>query len=388
MKKKIFKTLKWLVISLVAILSLFLSWFYIRYGGSGKPFPNMATQPRWRADSLQIVATLPEPPGNIAVSKEGRIFCTYHAESRPDVKVWELVDGKTIPFPNLQWQSSANGKVYLDAIFNIRIDAQNRLWTLDHGQNGFKTPRLLCFDINTRNLITQIDIPADAAGIGSYIQDMQIDTACSKIYIADLSALGKSPAIVIVDIATKQCRRVLENHPSVLPEGKFSVVNKGREMKPAGPLYFFHPAIDPIALDRKNEYLYYGPMSGSQLYRVKIADLNNTALSSAELATKPEAWARRGQCDGITMDNEDNIYLTDIENGGISVIDANKQYFTLVKHPAMRWPDGMSFGPDGYIYVADSDIPDIMMKSKTHIRKKAPYYIWRFKELITAKAGQ
>ncbi|TAE56576.1 MAG: hypothetical protein EAZ89_04570 [Bacteroidetes bacterium] len=383
-----FRILRWFGMGIALFLILFLLWFYLRYGGTGGAFTDVSTPARWPSDSLIRVATLPEAPGNIAVSKEGRIFATYHAEGRPAIKVWELVDGKPQAFPDERWQSEANGPVFLDAIFNVRIDAQNRLWTLDHGQNGFKTPRLLCFNIDTRQLVHQIDLPKDICGPGSYIQDMQIDTACEKIYIADLSAFGQTPALVIVDIASKTCRRVLEKHISVMPEGAYKVVNKGREMRPAGPLYHFHPAVDPIALDRKNEYLYFGPMSGSQMYRAKVSDLNNSALSAAELAARVEPYARRGQCDGITMDQDNNLYMSDIEKGAITVLDSARRYFTLVSHPDMRWPDGMSFGPDGYIYVTDSDIPDVMLKSRQHMADNAPYYLWKFRALAPAAAGQ
>ena len=386
--KNLLQILKWTLLGILSVLLVFVIWFYANYGGSGDAFADMSTKPLYPKDSLQIIATLPEPPGNVAVSKEGRIFCTYHAEGKPEIKVWELVNGKPVPFPNEKWQSDQNGKVFLDAIFNIRIDAKNRLWTLDHGQNGFKTPRLLCFDIDSRKLINQIDIPDNICGKGSYIQDMQIDTLCKKIYIADLSAFGKTPALVIVDIDTKTFKRVLEKHVSVMPEGKYKIVNKGREMKPVGPLYYFHPAFDPIALDRKNEYLYYGPMSGSWMYRVKTSDLNDSRLSETELEKKVEKYAKRGQCDGITMDDKNNIYLTDIENGSIAIIDTNRKYHTLTSHPTMRWPDGLCFGADGYIYVSDSDIPDVMMQSKKHMAENKPYYLWKFKALAGARNGQ
>jgi hypothetical protein len=385
--KRLYQILKRSFIVLVSIVIIFLTWFYIRYGGSGTDFGYTPTTAQWPADSIQVVATLPEPPGNIAVSKDGRIFCTYHAEGRPETKVWELVNGKPEPFPNEQWQSSKNGDVYLDAIFNIRIDAKNRLWAVDHGQNGFKQPRLLCFDINTKQLVTQIDIPSEVCGVGSYIQDMQIDTACSTIYIADLSAFGKKPAIVIVDVASKKCRKVLVKDKSVMA-GNYNVVNKGRRMKPVGPFYHFHPAVDPIALDRKNEWLYYGPMSGEWMYRVRISDLKNETLPAAILSSKVEQYAKKPQCDGITIDDANNIYVTSIEDGAIAVVDAAKNLKTLVTHPKMRWPDGLSFGPDGYVYVADSDIPDVMMKSKGHMKENAPYYLFKFKGLAPAQPGQ
>jgi Major royal jelly protein len=385
--KKLFKFFKWLVISLIAIVAVFLAWFYVQYGGSGEAFNYQPTPAQWPSDSLQIVAALPEPPGNIAVSYDGRIFCTYHAEGRPDIKVWELVDGKPQPFPNEQWQSSKNGDVFLDAIFNIRIDAKNRLWTLDHGQNGILQPRLLCFDINTRQLVHQIDIPKEICGVGSYVQDMNIDTACEKVYIADLSAFGEKPAIVIADIASKKCRKVLISDKSMVAGG-YKVVNQGREMRPVGPFFHFHPGVDPIAVDRKNEWLYFGPMSGDWMYRAKTADLNNETLSAEDLSKRVEQYAKKPQCDGITMDNANNIYVTSIEDGAIAVIDSARQLRTLVAHPKMRWPDGMSFGPDGYVYVADSDIPDVMMKSKAHMKANAPYYIFKFRRLADARPGQ
>jgi Major royal jelly protein len=381
------KTLKWTTIMLLVLIVVVLSWLYINYGGKGEPFPSMATQTLWPNDSLKIVATLPEPPGNLAVSKKGRIFCTYHAEGRPETKVWELVDGKPQPFPNEQWQSDKNGDVFLGDIFNIRIDAKDRLWTVDHGFHGIKTPRLLCFDINTRELVEQIDLLKNVCGTGSYIQDMQIDSACAKIYIADLAAFGKNPAIVVVDVATKKARRLLENHESVLP-GDFKVVNKGRTMAPIGPFFHFHPAVDPIALDKQNVWLYYGPMSGDTMYRIRASDLNNESLSAKELGKRVEFYAKKSQCDGITMDRAGNIYLTSIEDGAINVIGTDRKQYTLVTHEKMRWPDGMSFGPDGYVYVADSDIPDMMMKSKSHMKENAPYYIFKFKGLANGVAGQ
>jgi len=35
----------------------------------------------------------------------------------------------------------------------------------------------------------------------------------------------------------------------------------------------------------------------------------------------------------------------------------------------------------GNIYLADSDIPNLMLQSKEHIAEHAPYHIYRFKAL-------
>jgi len=134
--------------------------------------------------------------------------------------------------------------------------------------------------------------------------------------------------------------------------------------------------------------LYYGPMAGEWMYRIRVSDLNNESLSAADLRAKVEKYAHKPQCDGITIDNANNLYITSIEDGAIAVIDSAKNLRTLATHPNMRWPDGLSFGPDGYVYVADSDIPDVMMKSKSHMQQNAPYYLFKFKALAPAAAGQ
>ena len=62
---------------------------------------------------------------------------------------------------------------------------------------------------------------------------------------------------------------------------------------------------------------------------------------------------------------------------------------TLIRDDArIRWADALSFGPDGYLYIADSAIPDQMLQSKAHMQSKAPYYICRFKPGIAGDPGQ
>ncbi|MEI6411893.1 MAG: L-dopachrome tautomerase-related protein [Bacteroidota bacterium] len=385
--KRFLRILKWTLFVILTLIVLFVAWFYNRYGGTGKPFPDMHTNTMLPDSAVQVVATLPEPPGNLAVSAEGRIFCTYHAESRPDVKVWELIDGKPVPYPDASWQQPrGEGQPFLDQIFNIRIDRQNRLWTCDHGFHGLKQPRLLAFDLKTNTLVKQIDIPKDLCGVGSYIQDMQIDSAGEKIYVADIGVMAQRPGLLICDVQTGKVRRVLDRHPAITEE-PYEINSQGRKMYPLG-FYWMHPAFDPIALDKTNEWLYVGPMSGSKLYRIRTSDLNNESLSAEALGQKVEFYANKSQCDGLSMDLAGNIYLTGIEDGSILVIDSTRTQRTYAKHPLMRWPDGLSFGPDGWLYIADSDIPDVMMKSKAHILGSAPFYIFRVKGLAAGIAGQ
>lgn len=63
--------------------------------------------------------------------------------------------------------------------------------------------------------------------------------------------------------------------------------------------------------------------------------------------------------------------------------NTNDSAYTLIKDDRIRWADGMAIANDGYIYLADSDIPNQMLQSKSHMRENAPYNIFRFKRLHT-----
>jgi hypothetical protein len=65
---------------------------------------------------------------------------------------------------------------------------------------------------------------------------------------------------------------------------------------------------------------------------------------------------------------------------------------TLIKDRRVLWADGISFGPDNYIYFTDSNIPYILTDfmnppAREQIIKHAPYYIFRFKSDIGGVPG-
>jgi hypothetical protein len=61
---------------------------------------------------------------------------------------------------------------------------------------------------------------------------------------------------------------------------------------------------------------------------------------------------------------------------------------TNVKDNRIRWADGLSFGPDGWLYLADSAIPHLVLQNAEYHKAHAPYLIWRFKPGTTGAAGQ
>ena len=100
------------ILGLVGTIALWL-----RYGG-GDAYPDLTTAPILDADSLEEVLSYPEPVGNVAVNRDGRLFFTVHPESRPQGnKLLEFVRGAATPYPSGAAQSEL-----FDTVLGVAID--------------------------------------------------------------------------------------------------------------------------------------------------------------------------------------------------------------------------------------------------------------------------
>jgi len=316
------------------------------------------------------------PPGNVAVAASGRVFFTCHPEGDPRIHVAELIDGTPVPYPDEAFQGS--GTPHFQTPLSLRIDRQNRLWVLDYGHYGITgRPRLFAFDLNTNRLTDRYDFPSSAAGMLSMLNDFQVDPRGRKIYIADTSLFGRRPALLVYDVENRTIRRLLERHPSVMPKD-YLINAGGRDMTLFG-IVTLKVGVDSIALDKRGKWLYYAPLSDNRMYRVATRDLRDDSLDPAALAAKVETWGPKTLSDGITMDVDDGIYISDMEHSTILELRSDRQLVTLLKDPRLRWPDGFSFGPDGWLYVTDSALQHVILRSRAEIRDQSPYRIFRFK---------
>jgi len=352
----------------------------LRYGG-GNLYPDVSTAPLLNENIVEEVLSYREPIGNVAVSASGRVFFTIHPESRTQGnKLLEHVDGASVPFPDGVSQSRL-----FDTVLGIAIDSQNRLWTIDHGNHGLRGARLLAFDLANGKLIHDERFDESIAPLGSFLQDIQISADGRTVVISDASFWRKQPAIIIYDIGTTTARRVLEGHASVSAEN-YVIQNSGRTMTFVGGIVALRGGVDGITLS--DRWLYYGALSGSNLYRVNLDDLRNSAIPNSQLAARVERYSSKPLSDGLSADNNGTVYVTDIEHNSIFVVGSNREPRTLIQSPQIRWPDALSFGPDGWLYVSDSALSEVILQPSDHIRSQGPYKIFRFQPGATGTPGQ
>lgn len=370
-----FAAIKQLIIGFILVLVVALVLVRHSYVET-EGFPDRTSMPILASTDMELVANLPLPPGNIAVANNGEIFFTYHPEANPEINVAKLVEGQAQAFPSIEWQPGGSEALAFNQVLSLRIDQQQRLWVLDNGKHGLDKVRLFAFDIHSGDMLKRFSFTRAEFTLGSHANDFQISNDGRYIIISDASIMAKSPALVIFDVEKESARRVLELHESVLA-GPFEPEVQGRKMTLFG-LFTVNPGVDGLVLDPENEYLYYASLSADQLYRIPYDALIDRSLSAAQLADKVEAVAEKTMTDGMAMDTEGNVYLSDLEHSAIVRLTPEGQLETLLKSASIRWPDGFSNGPDNQLYFTCSSLHQVIAHSADSIASNAPYQIYRF----------
>jgi len=367
-----------LYLFLLVVLAATLAW--LRYGG-GEPYPDLTTPPMLPAAVVEDVFEYPEPIGNVAVNADGRVFFTVHPEARSaGNRLLEVVAGAAVPYPNVESQFEL-----FDKVLGLAIDRQNRLWTIDHGNHGLGSARLLGFDLANGNVMHDRLFDETIAPPGSFLQDLQVSADGRTIVIADASFWRKRPALIVYDVATATARRVLESDPSVTA-GDYLISSEGRDMTFLGGVLTLRGGVDGIALGQ--DWLYFGALSGSALYRISLDDLRDPGLPDPLLAARVERYCDKPMSDGLSIDTAGNVYVTDVEHNAIFIVGADRAPKTLVRSASIRWPDALSFGPDGWLYVADSALSEVVFRPRSHIEAHAPYGVFRFRPGNVGVPGQ
>lgn len=343
----------------------------VRYGG-GEPYADLTTSPLFSNDQLESSLAYPEPIGSVAVSDDGRIFFTVHPESRPEGnRLLEWVSDAAVPYPSGTIQPHL-----FDTVLGITIDRHKRLWSIDHGNHGFGEARLLAFDIRTGDLVHDYKFRSEIAPIGSFLNDLDVTADGRYVIISDSSILRKKPALIVYEVASRSARRLLETHESVSAEN-FVVQNSIRNLSFFGGIFTLKAGVSGVTFDPRNEWLYFAALNNSGLFRVGMADIVDALLPASELQQKVERYSDKPLSDGLSADLDGNIYITDVEHNAITVVGIDRQPKTLVRTPNIRWASAVYCGPKGYLYIADSALPKLVLETKENIALQGPFSIYR-----------
>lgn len=383
---------------------LFIAGVFAIAGTSNIPMTSSAianptTSELVPAQTVELVAQTPDtppietvfefgpetPPGNIAIAPNGRIFMSLHGFYGQPLKMVEVnSDGSVTPYPTDAWANAPVGDgPGLSNVLGIRADRQGILWMLDSGGEE-QSGRLVGWNTQTETLHQVIYLAAPVVGEGAFLNDLAIDREHETIYITD-TATPETSALIVVDLVTGRARRVLAGSEFTRPEDLDMVID-GETVELNGEAARI--GANPIAIDPSNTWLYFAPMSGLSMYRVRTADLRDESLSPEELADRVERYGDKPISDGSTVDGEGNVYITSITDDSVGVVRPDGSYQTLFQADEMSWPDGFAFGPDGNIYVTINELHRSPVLSDGENLSQGEFKIMRFESLAPGASGR
>lgn len=334
---------------------------------------------------LTRIAGFDQQVTGVAVAKDGRIFVNFPRWERDvPISVAELMqDGSIKPYPNAEWNAWTNRKP-LDAgnhfvcVQSVTVDPQGFLWVLDPAAPGNAFikpggPKLVKIDLSTNHVVKVIHFDLSVAPQGSYMNDVRVSPDGQHAYLTDS---GQKGALVVVDVTSGAARRVLDGDPRTQPEPGVVPHVDGHELRrPDNRIPAF--AADGIALDREGRYLYWQVLTGRTLYRIPTASLTDAALPSATLGDRVEKLATTNVADGLWIDGQGNLYITDPAENAVRMRAPDGTLTMVAQGRRLRWPDSMAEGPDGSIYVTASHIQD-MAQFHTHgSTQQGPWELFR-----------
>ncbi len=188
---------------------------------------------------LEVVATFDDMmPTGVTVSKSGRIFvCFPHWGDAVKYSVAEVKDGKASAYPNeeINEADTAEPAKHFLCVQSVVVDPQDRLWVLDPASMEMNRitpggPKLVGIDLEKNEVFKTITFPENVALPSSYLNDVRFDLRRGEggmAFITDSSAKGPN-GIVVVDLASGESWRKLNDHPSTHAEADFLPIVEGR----------------------------------------------------------------------------------------------------------------------------------------------------------------
>ncbi len=364
------------------LLSLSAAVVGLLIGVSGR-----ADTSRTQTGNIETVHTFAAdtPPGNIAIGPDGRIFMSVHRFYGQPLRVVEVnPDGSVRPYPTAEWASAPDSQgVGLHGVLGLRADRQGILWMLDGAGEGH-AGRIVGWDTKTETLHRIIYLSRPEIVTGSFLNDLAVDREHEAIYISD-TATPETAALLVVDLKTGRVRRVLAGSPFTRPEN-IDIEIDGRVVTRNGA-----PArigVNPISIDPTNTWVYFAPMSGRSMYRIRTADLLDESLSAAALEARVERYGDKPISDGSTVDGGGNVYITAITNDAIGVVRPDGSYETLFQRDDFSWPDGFAYGPDNKIYVTINELHRSPVLNEGKNAARGEFKILRFEPLVPGRPGR
>ncbi|MFH5805079.1 L-dopachrome tautomerase-related protein [Alienimonas sp. DA493] len=338
----------------------------------------------------ELVATFDGPmPTGVSVHPSGRIFVNFPRwGDDPPATLAELKDGKAVAYPSaaMQRYEGRGDSEHLISVQSVVVGPAGRVWALDTGRVQFAPaepggPKLVAFDPDSGEVVQKIVFPADVALPTTYLNDVRFDLTRGergRAYITDSASHG---GIIVVDLASGDSWRRLHDTAPVRPEPDFLPFVEGRPLlqRPEGgeakPL---DTGSDGIALSEDGSTLYFRVLAGRRLFSVPTDALGNREQSDEEVLKSVTDHGDLGfASDGLEHDAAGTLYLTNYEDNALVARRADGTLETILHDPRLLWPDTLSVGADGFLYVTANQLHRQAKFHRGEDLREKPYVLVR-----------
>ena len=267
----------------------------------------------------------------ITFSRDGRAFACF---PKPDgggaATVCEVGrDGTLTPYPTLDahtWKpGDADAAKKIIRANSIRFDGAGRLWIVDTGTpaNGAPVvpggPKLVCVDVNANAIVATIPLDS-VVKEKSFVDDVRFGDRA--MYATDAGV----PALIVIDYATGQMRRVLENDQSTTSRDMYA---DGKLLKkPTGEKVMVHA--DQLEVSPDGSLLYFMPCSGP-CSTIETKYLDDASLNDDELRKHVKLFVDNPTIGGTAMDADGNLYFDDVDHQQVFRVTPDGTATTIIK---------------------------------------------------------
>jgi sugar lactone lactonase YvrE len=289
----------------------------------------------------------------VTATDKGRLFVNFPRWRKGvNSSVVEIIpNSDPESYPNESWNSwEIDEPIAENKFIGVQsvLAFEDNLYVLDTRsqlfQNVMDAPRIFVFDLATDTLSKTYILEEASYYKDSYINDLRVDKKNNRIYLTD----SGHPGLVIVDIDSEKTRRVLNEHTSTTAEQSYLTFGE-KEWENT-----IHS--DGIALDIKNERLFYHALTGYSLYSISTDALK--VKDGEPIEDQVTFETKTAAPDGMIFDDKGNLYFADLGHHKIQYRTPEGNIYTLAEGEQIRWADTFSIYED-YLYFTNSRIHEV-----------------------------
>jgi hypothetical protein len=265
----------------------------------------------------------------------------------------------------------------------MTIDKQNRIWFIEPASLDFKHTRVSAFDLDTKQRVEFFEFPE---GQAKFAEDIRVTSDGKYVVLPNPGLFSFTPSsLVVYSVFNHTFTSIKSDHPCMRPEDWIIQTPYGPD-RLLGGLLNFSVGIDGIEISDDQKWLYLASMTNSRLCRVPMSVVLNSATTTTSFNQSIEDLGQKPMSDGITIDRNGRVILTDVEHGSIMAFDSNtKRLSKLGGSKNIVWPDGIVVAGNGDVYFTDSSIPSYLDQfvrppKESKLAEHRPYFIYRLKK--------